>query len=227
MIEARQMDRADFFAEHWRPIVRRLTPEIAAHLDAERVACAELLAAADYDTVVETGCADGRLLLPTIVAAGCRYLGVDLVQDAVDEAGAALATAGGTGTVVRADIAGLADLPGLVGDRLLVAFPFNVFGHLDDPDAVLAACAEVGADVAVFTYRTTAPATAQRLRYYALCGVDGPVTTDPTGVLVTSENGFRSLARHPPVLAATLSGHGYHVRRRGYGTLGHLQHGRL
>jgi hypothetical protein len=211
-------DQAALSVEHlWSTIIGVQPPAVRTHLAAERAFAAPVIGG--YNALVEVGCADGSLLLPSAHQLGLDYLGIDLAADAVT------ATRSAGGAAVRADVVDLATLT-LPAGPLLVAYPFNVFGNLPDPHRALAATATATADALVLTYRTDARAAAVRAEYYAACGLPGDLTTDETGVHFAS-GGFRSSVYHPEVLTAWLSAHGYHVTLTPYGTVGLAYHARL
>jgi hypothetical protein len=202
------------FDDLWSTIIGVQPPAVRAHLAAERALAAPVIGG--YRALVEVGCADGSLLLPSARQRGVDYLGIDLAADAV------AATLAAGGAAVRADVVDLATLP-LPEGPVLVGYPFNVFGNLPEPQRALAATAAVGADALLLTYRTDARAAAVRAEYYAACGLPGKLTTDETGVHFTS-GGFLSSVYHPEVLAAWLAAHGYHVAVTPYGAVGLAYH---
>jgi hypothetical protein len=205
---------ADFFDGAWERIIATQPPAVRAHLDAERAIAGTLTG--PYRALVEVGSADGSLLLPVARERGLAYLGLDLA------AGAVAATRAAGGDAVRADVLDLAALP-LPAGPPLVAFPFNVFGNLPEPERAIDAVAAVGADALVLTYDTGPRAAATRIEYYRACGLPGELTTDPTGVHFTS-GPFTSSVYHPQVLTAWLSARGYAVTVHRYGTAGLAYH---
>ncbi len=224
---------ADFFEQTWSAIIDSQPPAVRAHLAAERALVARLLtdgvpgagAAGRYGTVIEAGCADGSLLLPTVLAAGLDYLGVDLAHGAVRAARARLAglprRPDQHAEVVHGDIRDLARLlpPGWGSGARLVAFPFNVFGDIPEPWHALSAAAGTGCAVLVLTYTGTATATRVRDGYYQAAGFAGTWATDSTGTHFTSGL-FSSSVYRPPVLRRWLVDAGYTVHRLEYGTIG-------
>jgi SAM-dependent methyltransferase len=217
----------EFFAEYWRPIAATRTPAIRRHLAAERERFAAILTAGGYATVVESGCADGRLLAPDVVAGGLRYLGVDLVEAAVREAREAL---GGRGEVVLGDTSELDRLPAvraLPPAGRLVAFPFNVIGNLPAPWRALEAARRCDADVAVFSYQLSAAADRARAAYFAGCGLTGEFRRDESGTHFRTGGTYTSSVYLPDVVADWLGALGYRVEAGPYGALGFSYHGTL
>lgn len=211
-------DQAELsFDDLWSTIIRVQPPAVRAHLAAERAYAATVIRR--YRAMVEVGCADGSLLLPSARQLGVEYLGIDLAADAV----AATRTAGGA--ALRADVVDLATLS-LPAGPLLAAYPFNVFGLLPEPHRALAATATAGADALILTYRTNARATAVRAEYYAACGLAGTLTTDELGVHFAAD-GFRSSVYHPKVLTAWLAAAGFQVTVTPTSTVGWAYHATL
>lgn len=197
-----------------------------AHLDAQRELARELLATRRYDLVVEAGCADGSLLMPTIVGLGLNYLGVELAKSAADEAAQRLATMphrpGRHGQVVHGDIRHLDAVVAasdMIRGRLLVAFPFNVFGNIPEPWEVLGAAAAHEAGVLIITYDTSEAARDLRAEYYRACGLTGDITADEAGAHFAS-GPFASSVYHPAVVRRWLTGLDYHVTEHRYATAG-------
>jgi SAM-dependent methyltransferase len=226
-------DAADcrrFLEQRWHDLIATRPPGVRRHLTAERAVVRGLLRAGRYDAVAEVGCGDGTLLMADVVHAGLHYLGIDVAGGAVTAAELRAvplrATSSRSVLVVQADAADLATIltPALGELRLLVAFPFNVFGNLLEPWAVVRAVAELDAGIAVLTYDTTAAAAALRAEYYAACALPGRLERDDAGVRFRC-GPFRSDVHRPAVLRARLRAEGFDVAERTYGPAGRLYHG--
>jgi hypothetical protein len=230
--DALRSGAAEFFARDWRRIITTRPAAVRNHLAAERQLADEVLAGSAYRTLVEVGCSDGSLLLPSALHHGLAYLGLDLAAGAVAATREALAAAapGSFAAAVQADVddlAGvLADLPQCPPWPMLVGFPFNVFGNLPDPRRTLAAAAGARADVLVLTYDTGPQARAARVEYYRACGFPGRLTDDATGSHF-AYGAFTSSVYHPAKLTGWLAALGYQVSVRRYGAVGLAYHGRL
>ncbi|MGH8931973.1 MAG: hypothetical protein ACRDZO_15460, partial [Egibacteraceae bacterium] len=205
------IDAERFFEENWTRILVNQPPAVRAHLDAQRQLARELLTTRRYDLVIEVGCADGSLLMPTIVGLGRRYLGVEIAKGAVDDAGQRLAAMprrpGQRAEVVHGDIRHLDAIAAesdLVRGSVLVAFPFNVFGNIVEPRQVLATTAAHDLDVLIITYDTSPAARDLRAEYYRACGLSGDFTTGATGARFAS-GPFTSSVYHPSVLRRWLT----------------------
>jgi hypothetical protein len=229
-LDALRSSLADFFARRWSRIIDTQPEAVRRHLDAEDRLADKFLGESAYRTLIEVGCSDGSLLLPTALRYGLAYLGLDLAAGAVAATRKALAEAGSSGfsTAVQADVddltAVLADLPERPPRPMLAGFPFNVFGNLPEPRRTLATVAGAGADVLILTYDTSAQARAARLEYYRACGFPGNVTDDANGSHFTYR-AFRSSVYRQPVLTGWLAAQGYQVTVRRYGAIGLAYHG--
>jgi hypothetical protein len=215
-------DLRAFFERHWSVIVSTRPAAVRDGLRAERAYADRLLRRSAYRSLVEVGCADGSLLLDTAIDHGLGYVGLDLAEGAVAATRARLAGAGGT--ALRADVCDLPDLAVQPQSPALIAFPFNVFGNLPDPQRALSAVAAVGADILLLTYDTGTAAGAVRGEYYAACGLAGALTRDQAGVHFVAGD-FRSSVYHPPVLSGWLHRHGFQVAVGRYGAVGLAYHG--
>jgi hypothetical protein len=229
-LDALRSSVADFFARRWSRIIETQPEAVRRHLDAEDRLADKVLGEAAYRTLIEVGCSDGSLLLPTALRYGLAYLGLDLAAGAVAATRKALAEAGssGSGRAVQADVDDLrgvlAGLPRRLPRPMLAGFPFNVFGNLPEPRRTLATAAGAGADVLILTYDTGVQARAARMEYYRACGFPGSVTDDATGSHF-SYRAFQSSVYHQPVLTGWLAEQGYQVTVRRYGAIGLAYHG--
>jgi hypothetical protein len=214
------MIEATGFEQLWRPLVEAVPPVLLRHLDAERELLATLLRRTHYAGVIEAGCADGRLLRPVVVAAGLRYLGIDIAPDAVAAARAAGADA------VCGDIVDLPRLAPSWAPRLTV-LPFNLIGILPDPLAALTAVAKADSDVLVLSYRVSGAVAAAREAYFASCGLSGEFHRDELGTHFRAP-GYQSSAYHPEVITGWLRRAGFTQQDiPGYGELGQAVHALL
>jgi SAM-dependent methyltransferase len=218
-----------FFDEHWADIVAQRPDGVRTHLEAERRLVRDLVSRGGYRAVLEVGCGDGDLLLPVVVPLGVRYVGIDLAEAAVAAAEARAARLRRPGPRRSPDItlacADVAELPalgtrlGLPGAGLLVAFPFNVFGNLPEPWAVVERVAALGADLVIGTYDTSPAASTLRAEYYRACGLRGAIVIDDDGARFRS-GAFRSDVYHPATLRARLTERGFAVTQVRHGAAG-------
>lgn len=176
-----------------------------------------------YNSVLEVGCMDGRLLLLPVLDSGRNYWGIDLVEAAILAAesliGAQHLQPQQIASVAVGDVSRLGNvlfplpLPGR-GSHTIAIFPFNAFGNLAEPPASVAAIGEVGFDLLVLSYATTEEANRQRHEYYSRCGYKNIVQVDDDlGVLFyTATDLLHTYAYHPDALAAMLEAYQFQVR---------------
>jgi hypothetical protein len=226
-------DEIDLNAGWRRLVVRSHLPAVLRrHMRAERQFLAAMLAPGGYDVVIEAGCADGSLLLSTVVAAGCDYLGVDVVDQAVATTRKTIASmqlaAGQRATAVRGDVRSLDEVAGVmdVADRALVVMPFNLVGIVSRPEAAFRSAAAIGADIAVFTYRQTPLASAARSEYFRRAGWPGVETVTPDATHFHADH-FTSSVYAATRLRAWLTANTFKPTITLYGEVGLAAVGRL
>jgi hypothetical protein len=149
--------------------------EMLCFLQQEALVVAEALRQFRCDSLVELGCYDGRLLQVARMAQ-VSYFGVDLSSTAV----AALRD-----KIVREGLAGLGNafvgditaphawLHRISGSKPLFAFPFNLFGTLKDPPAVVDELRGGNRFGVVSVFNSRDSTTMMRNEYYAACGIKG------------------------------------------------------
>lgn len=155
------------------------------------------------DVLVEVGSMYG-LHLDWAVRSERAYIGIDVVPRYVDEGRARLAVRALPADRYRFDLTGAEDLAAvrLPAGRALALFPFNSFGNMQRPRAVLAALSDSGLPFAISTYRTDPPASQRRQEYYDACGYAGlRMTEDADGVRFRNDEGLDTVAYHPSRMA--------------------------
>lgn len=210
-------------AAHYPPSIRRFLDEEA------RLARARL---ADYDVLVEVGCMWGRNA-DLALRSGKRYVGIDIVESYVDAANRDFRTRR-LDERASAVLLDAADLPALVGsghvgesERCLVFLPFNSFGNMADPVAVMSALAAFGSDFLISTYGTDADATGERERYYRMCAYAGiEVRSGPSGVRFVAPSGLDTIAYHPAEMRKMGEEAGLSIRGERFAGIGVLFSGR-
>ena len=158
---------------------------------------------AGIDVLVEVGSMSG-LHLEWAVRRGLGYVGVDVVSRYVAEGRARLADRALPADRYRFALADAEELPAvaLPPGRAVALFPFNSFGNMARPRAVLTALAGSGLPFAISTYRTDRDASRRRREYYDACGYTGlRVTEDADGVRFRNDEGLDTVAYHPSRLA--------------------------
>ncbi|WP_441246903.1 hypothetical protein [Kitasatospora sp. McL0602] len=147
------------------------------------------------DAIAELGCFDGRAL-EVARAAGIRYLGIDVNQDAITALRARIAAEGldGSATALTADVQDSEDwLAAIPGQRPLVVLPFNLLGNFTEPERVLARLRTLPGAALISVFNAEPSTTALRHAYYTRCGTALEQTEGRFGgVLFRSSQGFRS-----------------------------------
>ncbi len=172
-----------------------------------------------FDLLVEVGCMDGRHLT-TAIEAGQSYLGLDPVSRYIAR--------GRQGVAERLlpeeryrFIEGNAEAVhqlvkpkefGVSPRRTLLFFPFNSFGNMEHPEAVIYSLGMARLPFLISSYQTNSQASDCRLEYYSRCGFSRlEHHRDEFGVLVTSPDGLHTVAYHPEYLVAQMISHGLTV----------------
>jgi hypothetical protein len=218
----------------WRRFVelQNLPPAIRMHLQSERDLLADVLRSGDYRVVIEAGCADGSLFMPTVVAAGLDYIGVDVVAQAATATRHAIAKRvlcpGQRATAVHGDARDLQSIDGLAvsPERPLVVLPFNLFGIVSRPHEMLRSAAAIGADIMIFTYQQSAGAGAARADYFRRGGWPGGEVVMSDGTHYQGHH-FISSVYAPDTLQQWLHAAGYHSALTPYGEIGLAARGTL
>jgi SAM-dependent methyltransferase len=168
---------------------------IHQYLRAERRMLAKLIGSFDY--VVEVGCTYGRYSRLT-ASLGKQYLGIDNVPGYIEKARQSNQEVSGQVHFMCCDASNLVEavrsfLPSY--EKMMVLFPFNVFGVLDSPQYYLDRANELNASVAIFTFCTNAQAEEARAVYFQSCDVTNVrIQHSSDGVLFCNDNGLHSMA---------------------------------
>lgn len=163
-----------------------------------------------YEVLVEVGSMHG-LHLEWAVENGKSYVGVDIVQRYVEAGRRRVADADLPAARYRFESIGAERLPeiALPPGRPVAFFPFNSFGNMEKPLAVLDAVADSGARFLISSYGTDTQSTEVRRKYYAACGFTGvEVHEDAQGVRFTSHDGLNTIAFHEEYLLGLLAERG-------------------
>lgn len=167
-----------------------------------------------YQVVLEVGCMSGCLLYDSLRDLPLAYIGIDVVESAVTSLRQKIADEQQVRALRHAltldivEVECISEM--LVPGRSVAMFPFNSFGNLPDPIAVLDALARAQLDVWIGTYDTCPNMTAVRREYYEAAAI-GRVEekTDESGVVFTSAQGLRSYAYSETWLRQQLVERGY------------------
>ncbi len=169
----------------------------------------------DVDTLIEVGCMEGRWL-EWAIGIGKRYVGIDVVSRYVQVCLSRIACMNLSPSwyqCVLGSAVNLENLKSYWGSSVhpLAFFPFNSFGNMEDPCAVIESLRKIGMPFLISSYDTSAYATACRLEYYANCQYsDLRCIEDDRGVLFHSPDGLHSFAYHEDFLL-------HEFRKRGLG----------
>jgi len=195
---------------------------ISDHLAEERACMIRMLGAGAYETMVEVGCVDGSLSMDAAIGLGVGYIGIDLVETAVNQLLRKLARdyPGDVRATARVlDVERLTELGPL--ERPIAVFSFNSYGNLDRAEPVVAELARAGCDAFIPTYRTDTSSTQMRREYYIRCRyTDLCETRDDKGVLFTANEGLHTYAYHATWIVPLLERHGFRVTAESFGTIG-------
>jgi hypothetical protein len=169
----------------------------------------------DVDTLIEVGCMEGRWL-EWAMEMRKRYVGIDVVSRYIQECLSRIARMNLSSDQCQCMLGSATDLESLKSCwsssvHPLVFFPFNSFGNMEDPCAVIESLRKSGMPFLVSSYDTSAYATACRLEYYANCQYgDLQCVENDRGVLFHSPDGLHSFAYHEDFLL-------HEFRKRGLG----------
>jgi len=166
-------------------------PQIIAYLQQEHGLVRDRVAG--YRTMVELGCMEGRGVA-LAREAGVAYLGVDVVARYIETARRSFGETA-TRRFELCDAVAIGELAESWIQPAVGWLPFNAFGNMADPVAVVTAAAEAGLELIISTYATDAVSTKARQDYYMACGYHGLLsTTSQQGVRFTSPAGLLTWA---------------------------------
>ncbi len=149
--------------------------ELLCFLQQEALVVSQALRQFECDSLVELGCYDGRLLQVARMSQ-VLYFGVDLSSTAVAALRDKIAREGiaGQATAFVGDVTSprtwFHEVSGL---RPLFVFPFNLFGNLSDPSAVVSELRGDNRFGVISVFNSEDATTMMRDEYYAACGIEG------------------------------------------------------
>lgn len=184
----------------------------------------------DVDTLIEVGCMEGRWLEWAVKIGKC-YVGVDVVSRYIQECLSRI-------TCMNLDrdryqcVLGSADYLEILRSywsssvHPLAFFPFNSFGNMEDPCAVIESLRKSETLFLISSYDTSTYATACRLEYYANCRYsDLQCIEDDRGVLFHSPDGLHSFAYHEDFLIREFRKHGLEIEVITFADIGRMYRG--
>jgi len=191
--------------------------EIKQYLRQEEFALRQL--SGDFDVLVEIGCMDGRYLEWSL-AHGKKYLGVDIVSRYVTEGKRRLKKYGLSEPDYQIEICSAENIGQFFkgkgsnnGGQMLLLCPFNSFGNMKDPKAVISSLGLVDQTFLICSYGTDDRSNAVRLNYYRSCGYRQiRLERSSEGVRFISEEGLDTIAYHPRYVLIMCRRQGIKVR---------------
>ena len=209
----------------------RYPKEIADYLLGEE----ELLssASARFETLIEAGCMEGRYL-DWAVTEKKRYLGIDVVERYIRNGRKRILSSGLNPKDYRIEIGDAALIHELLREnewlcanaKIIIIFPFNSFGNMDDPDAVLASLSKTQRHFLICSYSTSQFANEVRLRYYENCGYEQiKLLADEIGIRFTSADGLNTIAYHTNYLEQLARKNGIALTATSFSSIGMVYEG--
>lgn len=199
-----------------------LTPEVKTYLSIESDWVVRMFTThSNYKHLIEIGCGYGRFL-PWIVTNGLKYTGIDSVSWMIELAqlryrsidpnsltGSAKlihATAENIETVIQQkDVEESSS-------QTLELFPFNCLGNILEQGQAIRGAANLKLDIMVSSFSPTEDSTLARMKYYSNCGYSHlNIQNSLNGIVITSEEGLRSLAANKDYYCHLFSKFGYHL----------------
>jgi hypothetical protein len=185
-----------------------LPARVQEFLDGELRALARL--APGFDVLVEAGSMHG-LHLDWAAGHGKGYVGIDVVERYIEAGRQRVADLNLPAQRYRFMCIGAERLPEVARPpgAAVAFFPFNSFGNMDDPFAVLDAVAISGLRFLISSYGTDARSTEIRLEYYKACGfTELEMREDFQGVRFTTPGGLNTIAFHKDYLLGRMAERG-------------------
>lgn len=173
------------------------SPEVELFLADEKICLTKLFHVEQYDCIIEVGCHSGRNA--GWLSSLChRYIGIDINESAIRSAKNAHASNARIEFVcgpVEHVISSILD-ENLCKRRIVVLFPFNLFGNFVNVDELISSFSLTGADLAMSNFNTRSATTLGRYNYYSNCFPRSQIRVYDAeqGVLFKAGNHFRSIA---------------------------------
>jgi len=163
---------------------------------------------ASFDLLIEVGCMYGRFLKWAVENSKC-YLGIDVVERYIENGKKTVLDSRLDSTKYRFILGGAENIAELVKpdewsiklNRCILFFPFNSFGNINEPLAVIRSIKKSGLPFLISTYGTDQETNRCREQYYRNCGYSEIVSVqDEKGVRFVSPDGLSTIAYHPDYL---------------------------
>ena len=187
------------------------TSAIRSYIESQSNIFRDLVLRHPYKNIIELGCGDGTLLMPTIISLHYNYLGVDVSTRALRKARINLKEAKlinsyvGDARLMVGDICKLSSLQlnnFVEPDKTLVVLPFNLIGIIPCVENLLQSLRTSGFDVLIFSYNRSLQASQARAEYYLKCGFTNiqRVKVNGVGILFTDQKELCSYAYYSSTL---------------------------
>jgi hypothetical protein len=177
--------------------------EILEYLKTEEELIQELIG--QYERLVEIGCMEGRYL-DWCVGRGIKYLGIDVVPRYIETGRRKLLDLGLFPPDYQMEISPAEEVDQVLEQKVinypheksLLFFPFNSFGNMENPIAVLESLKRTRQSFLICSYQTTQQANGVRLVYYTNCGFKKiRCFVNEKGIRFASDEGLNPIAYFP------------------------------
>ena len=172
----------------------------------------------EFEVLVEVGCMTGRYLEWSLEYHK-KYIGVDIVSRYIKQGKERLKNYKLVKPDYQIEICSAESIGQFLlekclanSSKLLLLFPFNSFGNMKNPEAVIASLSLVNQPFLICSYKTDMRANTARLIYYKRCGYEQTkYERNGTGVHFISVEGLETTAYHPEYIRSICQKHGMRV----------------
>jgi hypothetical protein len=210
---SRQLNRAIYLDDEGTRLMHPdyFTARVRQFHDFERAFYLELLRSIPYRLIIEVGCSCYRLI--GVKSNDSDYLGIDINPPRarrLRNEKAAIVCCEASKFFKRKRL--INEIMQRYDGRVLCILPFNFLGTMDGPMEFLMRICQTPFDLALSLFSTSEAATAARLEYYELCGINVQtvVRTDDY-VRLDCCSGFRAFAFQPGVLTSRILAYGFRL----------------
>jgi hypothetical protein len=196
------------------------TPAIRSYIESQAEVFRDLITQHCYENIIELGCGDGTLLMPTVISLHSNYLGIDISTRALSKAMTNLENAKAIHSYsedARLMVADVCSFSSLRLDRFvksnktLVALPFNLIGIISCVESLVRDLHSAGFDILIFSYNMSVGASRARAEYYEKCGFTDikREKVHGIGILFTDQQELQSYAYYPTTVRKLLKETGF------------------
>lgn len=211
--QSQQINRTIYLADNGIRLMRPdyFTPEVRQFHHCERSFFLNLLRSTRYNLIIEVGCSHYRLI--GVKSHDADYLGIDINPPRARRSETR------DGAVIRCDANKFFRKTRLIDEivkrydgNILCILPFNFLGTMDAPLEFLTIVCQAPFDLALSLFSTSKMATAARVRYYDLCGIEvKSVARTNDYVRLNCSNGFQAFAFDPGFLRTRIRSYGFRL----------------